>query len=158
MERDFLKYLEPRNLPEFAKGLCVGYAFSNLLHFLGLHLLPEQNFRSVRSEREEPSWVIPRPEHSFYTCAWPSGSQEYIRAFQNPDEHLITQLFLLSFWPASCVAQISSLPQAAAMLNNCHWLFSANASGGKAVSTEPVRSNKDKTSQWGFQETDTQAK
>ena len=57
-------------------------------------------------------------------------------------KHLITQLFLLGLWPASCVAQILSPYQATAILNNCHWLFLINASGEKTVSIETVRSNK----------------
>ena len=36
------------------------------------------------------------------------------------NKHLITQLFLLGLWPASCVAQILSPYQATAILNNCH--------------------------------------
>lgn len=77
--------------------------------------------------------------------------------FKDPYEHLITQLFLLSFCPGSCVAQILSPHQAAAILNNCHRLYSTNASEEKAVSIEPVRSYKDKPCQGGFQGTDRQA-
>lgn len=41
--------------------------------------------------------------------------------------HLIPQIFLLSFWPSSDLAQLHL--QAAMMPKNCHWLFSTNALG-----------------------------
>ena len=77
---------------------------------------------------------------------WPMGSQRVRHDWKtftfHLNKHLITQLFLLGLWPASCVAQILSPYQATAILNNCHWLFLINPSGEKAVSIETVRPNK----------------
>ena len=77
---------------------------------------------------------------------WPMESQRVRHDWKtftfHLNKHLITQLFLLGLWPASCVAQILSPYQATAILNNCHWLFLINASGEKAVSIETIRSNK----------------
>lgn len=56
-------------------------------------------------------------------------SQEYIGTFQRPYGYLISQHFFLSFLVSALFAPTLSLPQAAAMLNICCWLFLTNALG-----------------------------
>lgn len=75
------------------------------------------------------------------------------RSFSKPlCEYVITQLFLLSFWAASRVVQILSPPKAPAMLNNCHWLFSTNASGGKLLTLSQSHQIKTSLGNGTFQE------
>ena len=51
--------------------------------------------------------------------------QEHARPCQNKTPHgpLIPRFSFWVFWPASCFPQLVSLPQAFALLNNCHWCF-----------------------------------
>lgn len=102
-----------------------GKQFSTLLY---LCFLLRLSFKVM--QRIGPSQIFPGYVHSPIHVHNLLGSQKYIRAFQSPYEHLISQHFLLSFfffWSASCLPQLLSLPQAAVILNICCWLILTNA-------------------------------
>lgn len=87
--------------------------------------------RLVSHENWGPSWVFPEYVHNsvyehypVHACGFMISSN-LLKLFQTSYRQFILQFFFLSFLSVY-LPQFLSLPQATAMLNDCHWFFSRN--------------------------------
>lgn len=117
MIRDFLKGLEPKSRPVFAKELTPSTlrqaGYNSPLVFTSPFWRPS---KSVGGESVEVSQVFPGHmhccEHASHWCVLPD-SQQYVRAIQNPYGCLIPQPVLPTIWLFYCLP-CHLLPQTAA--------------------------------------------